>query len=993
MQVNFDPRSLNSHDTVKNVSVPIATDGRNTDKIGAMDSVVQAEFGNHKQTMTTGTYAEEVAKQLDIKEVSSDLDVMDPANFISQCMTGEDAHDLSEEKTPLEEYTASSLERALVRVKAQRDVREESVEDEAKRVREAEKDIREKSEEIAQDARLLSMMSQALANSDLPILKDTPEDIKKAVGMAEGVRSFSDASMQYMVKNENNVTPNTINDSLYGSGEARIGKETKEDSAEKETEKIAVPDESLTDGFEDVKDQIENLLGEKADQGRIDIARWFYQNDIPVTKENIAQTDTVQKLRDMDTETLLGRIISEMEEGVSATEADLSHMSREEVRKLVDRLVNTDDATVKKVYPEDTVTARRRLEEIRLTMTISAARQMSNLGVTIDINNLEEIVDKLRSIEQSAKEALFEETALTDNDNRDWVYEATTAAKNILGSPVELLSNTFERRQTITFAELHSEAAELRAGYQMTGAQASQGTGSRTPVQLDIFRKLENTYEAVGTEVRSDLGDSIRKAFNNLGSMLDELGMPKTAANERALRILGYNSMEITRESVLQMQTYDNRVNTLMDAMKPQVVKRMVDENINPLELSLDQLEEQVERISEEVGSEDIAFSRFLWKLDRQKAVSEEERESMIGIYRLLDKIEKSDGALVGQLVNEGRDISLKNLLEASRTRKKGHVDAEVSDEAGTTERSEVKGISIDAQIMSAFIKSEVPQLKLALSPKAMAAYMGDVNEMTPEELFDLCAEHGESDSEMDEYYKEMAEEMRQVAEQMSSAGTFLEEIELPQTMGNIVSAGDYIRHNMRDARNLWTEEESERVIERFDQDDVDEIYDEIEKTHLKTLEDSKESDDITSDKIKATARMAGHISFYKAIRRYQMYEVPVMTERGVVDVNVTIREDGAERGTVEITTDSDELGRLQGTFKLSGTRVNGFVTAANKDSFDVYAELMDRFTKGLEEIGFTMDGNSLFDGERNSLHVGSETKGAKNQDLYRIAKCFLQSI
>jgi hypothetical protein len=123
------------------------------------------------------------------------------------------------------------------------------------------------------------------------------------------------------------------------------------------------------------------------------------------------------------------------------------------------------------------------------------------------------------------------------------------------------------------------------------------------------------------------------------------------------------------------------------------------------------------------------------------------------------------------------------------------------------------------------------------------------------------------------------------------------------------------------------------------------------------------------------------------------MYEVPVMTERGVMDVNVTIKNDGTQRGTVEITTDSDELGRLQGTFKLTGTRVNGFVTAANKDSVDAYSSLLSRFEKGLEEIGFTMDGNSLITGERNSLHVGSEVDGAKNQDLYRIAKCFLKSI
>ena len=952
MQVNLDPRSPGSHDTIKNVSVPIATDGRKIAAAGGqtMESVVQAEFGNHKQTMTTGTYAEEVAKQFDIKEVNSDLDVMDPANFISQCMTGEDAHDLSEEKTPLEEYTASSLERALVRVKEQRDMKEESIENVAERVRETEKDLREKSEEIA-----------------------------------EYVRLFTDASMQYMIKNEDAVTPRSINDSLYGSGVAKIGKgvsiqpaqisgnDVPKKAVQAPAEMIVVPEDTADDGFDDVKGQIESILGEKPDQDKLDIARWLFQNDIPVTKENINQTDTVQKLREMDTETLLGRIVSEIEDGVAVDDADLSHMSREEVKDLVDRLVNTDDATIKKVYPEDPITAKRRLEEIRLTMTISAARQISNLGVTIDINNLEEMVAELRSLEHKAKESLFEETGLTLNENRDWLIDTVDAAKNILAAPVELLSNTFESRQTITFGELSSEGTSL----------------------TETYLKMERTYEAVGTEVRADLGDSIRKAFGNIGSMLDEIGMAHTPENERAVRILGYNSMEITKESVLQMQTYDNRVNTLMDAMKPQIVKRMVEQDINPLELSMDELEEQVEAITEEVGSEDVAFSRFLWKLDRQKAISDEERESMIGIYRLLDKIEKSDGALVGQLVNEGRDLSLKNMLEASRTRKKGHVDARVSDEAGATERGEVKGISIDAQIMSAFTKSEMPHLKNVLSPKAMAAYMGDVTAMTAEELIDLCAKHGETDSEMGEYYKEMAEDMRHIAEQMDEqTGAFLEEIELPQTIGNIVSAGDFIRHHMKEVRDLWTEDESERVIENFDSDDVDEIYDEIEKTHTEALENIKESDDITCDKIKATARMAGHISFYKAIRRYQMYEVPVMTDRGVMDVNITIRQGSdAEHGTVEITTDSEELGRLQGTFKLNGTKVNGFVTAADKDSIDSYAKLLDRFEKGLEEIGFTMDGKSLFDGERNSLHVGSETDSAKNQDLYRIAKCFLKSI
>ena len=123
--------------------------------------------------------------------------------------------------------------------------------------------------------------------------------------------------------------------------------------------------------------------------------------------------------------------------------------------------------------------------------------------------------------------------------------------------------------------------------------------------------------------------------------------------------------------------------------------------------------------------------------------------------------------------------------------------------------------------------------------------------------------------------------------------------------------------------------------------------------------------------------------------------EVPIETLQGIVDCNITIRDGEADekRGTVEITVDSDKLGRLQATFKVSGTRVNGFVTAERPDSIEAYEQMLSQVEKGFEEIGFTMDGNRLIQGNRNSLHAGDSAEGTTNQDLYRIAKSFLQSI
>ncbi|MBO4395141.1 MAG: flagellar hook-length control protein FliK [Eubacterium sp.] len=1042
MVIKMDPHSLAANAPAGNTPVSAATDGRGAEKLsaGTTDSIVKADFGNNKQQMTTGTYAEEVARQLNVKEINSDLDVMDPANFISQCMTGEDAHDLSEEGTPLEEYVASSLERALVRVKEQRAAKQDAASAEAEKIHEVEEQVREKSEEIAASAQLIAQMSQALAGSELPIRETTPGELKKAYDMANGVNSFDDASLRYLVANETAVTPKSIQDSLYGSGAAIMGKNGNEESGQsggasarekanniqsEEPDTLARPDMNRPDGFDEIRPQIADrlALNKDADEKAFDTARWLYQNDLPVTGENINRIDTISELRDMDPETLLNRIVSEMEDGVFAEGADLSNLSRTEVSDLVDRLVSTDDRSLRLAYPEreSLETARRRLEEIRLTMTISSAREMTKLGISIDINNLEEMVEGLRAIEKEAQDAILAETSLEPTDaNRRLLTGTIDAAGAVLASPVELLSYTFESRQTVTLQSMAAEGQALAAGYGtlrgdgtdryagagvavrtdgVTGAGEIGGTEDgktgRMPVQRELFKSLTDTYEAVGTQVRSDLGDSIRKAFKHLDGMLDELGLPKTAENERAVRILGYNRMEITAESVTEMKTYDNRVNNLMNALKPQVVKRMIEEKLNPLNMSLPELEEEVTRIRGEVDTEDIAFSRFLWKLDKQRDIAPEERESMIGIYRLLDKIEKSDGAVIGQLVGEGRELTLKNMLDATRTRRRGHVDAAISDEAGAVEITK-KNTSIDAQIMSAFTVSEAPALKAALSPRSMHERSDELEDMTPEELFDLCEDSGETDAEMMPYYDEMAERVRQALEEREALGVnFFSETDIPETIRNVMSANDFVRRQMTGVRDLWTEEESGEVVDRFDEpDELDGIFEKIEKTHREALAEMKESDDISYDRIGELTRMAGHISFYHAVRRYQSYEVPLMTEQGILDCHVTVRDGrGNEKGTVEITADNDELGRLQATFKVSGTRVNGFITAEQSESIEAYQSMLSSLEQRLTENGFTTDGNRLLQGNRNSLLVGNATDGAKNQDLYKVAKCFLQSI
>ena len=61
-------------------------------------------------------------------------------------------------------------------------------------------------------------------------------------------------------------------------------------------------------------------------------------------------------------------------------------------------------------------------------------------------------------------------------------------------------------------------------------------------------------------------------------------------------------------------------------------------------------------------------YSRFLYKLEQERGITEEEKDAYIGIFRMLRQIEKTDGAVIGTLVNTGAELNFKNLLSAVRS-------------------------------------------------------------------------------------------------------------------------------------------------------------------------------------------------------------------------------------------------------------------------------------------------------------------------------------
>ena len=78
-----------------------------------------------------------------------------------------------------------------------------------------------------------------------------------------------------------------------------------------------------------------------------------------------------------------------------------------------------------------------------------------------------------------------------------------------------------------------------------------------------------------------------------------------------------------------------------------------------------------------------LSYSKFLYKLEQDQGITEDEREAYIGIYRLVRQIEKADFAPVGAIDEMNAAFNFENLLSALRSRKHKPMDYRVDDSFG----------------------------------------------------------------------------------------------------------------------------------------------------------------------------------------------------------------------------------------------------------------------------------------------------------------------
>ena len=906
----------------------------------------------------------------------------------------------------------------------------------------------------------ISDVQTALQNADQPTDNDTMQQVKETVSKAaELPDTISADTSTYLLKNDQQPTVDNVLKAEF-AGNTDISQQT--DLTDKDIENL----------LPQIIEKIEEA-GLDPDQTQISNAIFLLKNNVPLTAENIQDFNTLNGAKTITAQELPQAITDAVREGKSpleamavkgfsdmdkardaadvvskATDQDLSSVIADEKPLTIENLKqamadnsenssgsnnsSTNSALQASASADELklVSAKRQLEEARLVMTTEANYRLIKQGISIDMTELSDIVDKLKAQEKTLGEALF-----PDDITKAALFDDTTdVIESAKEAPAALISSykTFDGIFTSKLSEIAS--------------------GKNTN---DLLKKAGSAYETLSTEVRSDLGDSIQKAFANVDDILDETGLEANDENRRAVRILAYNNREITEENVSEVKAADEKVQKVFDNLKPGVVMKLIKNGENPLQMSMDELYDKTEEIKKVMASSGSSadkdatdYADFLWKAENSGKITEDEKQSFIGLYRLMNQIDVTDGAPIGALLSEGADITMENLMQAVRSTRNEGMDYTVDDSFSSPDSSITN--SITDQISTAFEKEKEFQTRRTRDAKSLAtperlqaiggvkAYMP----MSPDKLASaLEAESSNTDeSETDEqlYQAKKAEIEQAVAEADERTYQILNDSEVAVSPLNLQAINQVIKNHrffytklygengrqpfdvladsMGNGDGLTLDDGWEKLINDFSEalkspqemaEAQKELYDTAENVLRKSLADDAAAGKIDIRLIQQSVRQ---LSVMKELsQKKEEYAIPVMVGDELGNMNLKIvRGKDEKKGLIDIAMDSDTTGEVYARFKASEDGgIDGKITTNRRTCRETLSENLGMLAEKIQEkLGQgSVSLVTEYDGRTDASAVfyntddsGFETTDDKTNEiqtktLYAISRSFVETI
>lgn len=836
-------------------------------------------------------------------------------------------------------------------------------------------------------------IEQKLKEYDIPVEEELSKEIETAVQKAGELKNpFSEESVAYLMTNGMTATIDDVYQASFATGSETFAKKTEQDF---------LPQNEIQNEMKEAFEKVISEAGLDVTEETLRDCGWMLEHQIPVTEENLIDLEAWKRLDvEPSPEDLINRITDAVLEGKEAGEASLTES---------DGIMSRARKAYEKQQEElSQITAARQREEARMLMSVQANASLLKKGIAIDTLSIEETIEKLKELEESyVREMLKAKTPKLTEERADCYRDVTQQIAEIKEAPAVLLGKAVNIA-AMTIPELKEYATPLK----------------------DAFVKAKQRYETLWTAPRRDMGDSMEKAFANVDDILRDMELETSEENRRAVRILAYNETEMTTENINRVKAADMQVQRLFGAMTPAAVTEMIKKGHNPLDLNISDLTKLAENLAEQSEfSEEENFAKFLWKAEHTGDITTEERESYIGVYRLIHQVEKADGAPIGALLAQGTEVTLRNLMTAVRSKKHTQREYTIDEDFGEREAFDKSSLSITEQIEMAYQTDCLKAAGKEMTPVKMKEFSDEAAylDLSPEKFHEkLNAMQGEELAALEEaqekaYAQEVRQEVVEALESEQQVYDLLERYDIPQTPAYLSGVREMLRHRNEVYRKLLRfagEEQKEKGIEDVIQELLED-YGESVKTPeemakaQRRLEETAENvmkhmlveKDVSSIQVRDMKLVMTQLqTIGKISKQSETYHIPIMVEDEVGNLSLKIVRGTEEKGLVDIALDTEKTGVVYASFRYEAGEISGDVSFEKKQVQTIFSENMTYLADAIQEktdmpvsLKFAWDKgvktDDFYKEASPDFEVTQETSPISTKALYGVAKSFIDAL
>ena len=582
---------------------------------------------------------------------------------------------------------------------------------------------------------------------------------------------------------------------------------------------------------------------------------------------------------------------------------------------------------------ESSIHTLRCLEQIRLKLTFESAYVLEKNGISVNTEGMSKLVEELEKLEQTygvdntaendddrtGSNGLLKgiDSGSTQNDYRKFMYELgalKTAPCAAIGDAVS--RNEAAGKNDTSLADIENAAFRMQRKYESAG----------------------EAYETMSTQVRTDLGDKLGNAVAaSTENILKEMKLEDTQENRRAVRILAYNSMDITMERLERVKEIDAAVNNLFERLTPDIALEMIRAGSDVMNMDIKKLSDEVD--TRRQNKENVStqkFSEFLYEQDKKGTISADDREHYMALYTIINKLTKDDGKAAGQLVNQELDSTLGNLVTSYMIEKGAGI---------------VAGLSEDGAQYANGRKNNDAKLT---------------------------------------HYKDMLSKLAKLPREAASLVT---ENELPKTINNLAAAGSLYTDNAyfyKEMKKTDVKADLDRFIDNMDNKSaLLSDYAELSKV-FKEAVDNAQSENGTTD-IAMLKQISNGMNVMNALAGHNTFYLPYDKENGTRAIRLSVVENSENTGSFTVDTELENGSHVSVNARVQDNEITAYVLADNNIS--VVNTILSEVEDGLKQLGFAKVRLSTAKTETFPAQKNGADTGVQTRKLFAAAKVFVDRL